>query len=159
MSLICEDGTPLVAAGGDQPVDDLDVDRIGQGVGGDAGRGRIAVVEQLEREFEADRIEPGRRRRAGRGNRRRRFIDSGRLGKVAVLAGVVFARRVGDECADRVFGGIGAGVRLGLSRGSGHCGDGGGGLAGGVATGTTAASRWSPRRTPANPPFQLQQTS
>ena len=65
-----------IAAGGDQPVDDLAVDAVGQRIGGDAGGNRVAVVEELQRQLQADR---GRPAAAG-------FAD-GRRGRASPAAG------------------------------------------------------------------------
>ena len=87
-------GHRVAAADGDQPVDDLDVDRIGQGIGGD-GRGRgVAVVEEFERELEPGRVERGGRGGC-RGGDRRQVGGVGRrdgLRRVAVLGDAVLVR-------------------------------------------------------------------
>ncbi len=47
----------VVAAGDDQPVDQIGTDSVAQGVGGDRGSGRIALPDKFDGELEPDRIE------------------------------------------------------------------------------------------------------
>ncbi len=66
-------GHALIAAGRDQPVDDLGIDRVGERVGGCGRGGEIAVVEELDGVAETDRadVRLGRRCVRLRGDDRR----------------------------------------------------------------------------------------
>ena len=114
-------GHRLAAAGGDQPVDDLDVDRVGQGIGGDGRRSRVAVVDELQGQLEPGRVQRRRNRRGGRGDRRRiRRGRIARLRRIAVLGSAAFVGGLVDDRGNGIVRGpaaagseADAGLRLG----------------------------------------------
>ena len=106
-------GLPLV---GDQPVDDLGVDRVGQGIGGGRGGGEIAVVEELERDLQADRAESafddsqafGRPAAGGATDAVARARRSPRLALVGVIVAADRDRRSLRRSASAGDGGVSA---------------------------------------------------
>ena len=109
-------GHRVAAAGGNQPVDDLDIDRVGQGIGGDGCRGRVAVVEQLQGQLEPGRVQRRRNRRGGRRDRRRiRRGRIARLWRIAVLGSAALVGGLGDDRGNGIVRGHDCG-RIGGSR-------------------------------------------
>ena len=93
-----------IAAGGDQPVDDLGLDRVGDGIGGGGRGGIVAVVDELDRVAEPGRI-AGRRRaeRRGLGPGRNHRLEFGRRFDVAGLDGSVgVVDPVDEQIGDRI---------------------------------------------------------
>ena len=93
----------VAAADGNQPVDDLDIDRVGQGIGRNRCRCRIVVVEQLEGELEPGRVQSRRDCRGKDGKRgrihRRRIAG---LRCVAVFRRPALVGGLGDERTDGI---------------------------------------------------------
>ena len=104
VSAITSDETLAIAAGGDKPVDDLGLDRVGDRVGGRGRCGIVAVVDELDRVAEAGRIAARRRaERRGLGLGRNDRLEFGRRLDVAGLRGAVrVVHPIDEQIGDRI---------------------------------------------------------